>query len=281
MHSSLISTQTLEQELGSSNLVILDGSGHLPAANRDPKADFEAAHIPDARFVDLSTLIDKNSNVPQALPHPKQLADRLADLGVDDGCRIVIYDDSALKTSARLWFMLTAHGIDNVAILDGGLAKWQNEGRPTESVEQSFERSLPVTVNTPTRVRSKVNMLANIGSETEQMLDARAADRVYGTGIDPVHGGQNGRIPGSLNLPFGQVFKADGTYKTPAGLRDAFESAGINLDQPVVTTCGSGITASVLLFALHLIGKNDTALYDGSWMDWGADPDTPKLQGPQ
>jgi thiosulfate/3-mercaptopyruvate sulfurtransferase len=129
-------------------------------------------------------------------------------------------------------------------------------------------------------VRSKADMLANIASGREQVLDARGADRVYGTGIDPVHGGPNGRIPGALNLPFGGVLNADGTYKSPDAIRAALTAAGIDLDQPVTTTCGSGVTASVLMFAMHLIGKHDTALYDGSWSEWGADPDTPKLQGP-
>jgi thiosulfate/3-mercaptopyruvate sulfurtransferase len=124
-------------------------------------------------------------------------------------------------------------------------------------------------------------MLANITSRAEQVLDARSADRVYGSGIDPVHGGQNGRIPGSLNLPFTEVLNPDGTYKSPAELRRAFTGAGIDLTQPIVTTCGSGVTASVLSFALHLIGKDDTALYDGSWSEWGADPETPKAQGPE
>ena len=281
MHNNLVSTQMLEDNLGSPDLVILDASGHLPAANRDPRAEYEAAHIPGARLVDLTTLVDTSSSVPQALPNVRQLAQRLAELGADERNRVVLYDNSQIKTSARVWFMLAAHGFDNVALLDGGFAKWQAEGRPVASAALDAEPGDAPSLNTPIRVRSKVNMLANIDTGVEQVLDARGADRVYGAGIDPVHGGQNGRIPGSLNLPFGQVFNADGTYKSPADLREAFESAGIDLERPIVTTCGSGATASVLLFALHLIGKHDTALYDGSWMEWSADPDTPKLQGPE
>jgi thiosulfate/3-mercaptopyruvate sulfurtransferase len=130
-------------------------------------------------------------------------------------------------------------------------------------------------------VRSKADMLANLESRAAQVLDARSADRVYGTGIDPVHGGQNGRIPGALNLPFTDVLNADGTYKSPAELRALFAAAGIDLAAPVITSCGSGVTASVLLFALHLVGVDDAALYDGSWSEWSADPDTPKVQGPE
>ena len=133
----------------------------------------------------------------------------------------------------------------------------------------------------PSGVRSKADMLANLDSKAEQVLDARAADRVFGTGVDPVHGGQNGRIPGTLNLPFGEVFNDDGTYKSPATLRAAFEAVGVDWQRPVVTSCGSGVTASVLLFALHLAGKEDIALYDGSWAEWASDPDTPKAQGPE
>ena len=130
-------------------------------------------------------------------------------------------------------------------------------------------------------VATKGALIANLEKQSLQVLDARSADRVFGTGIDPVHGGQNGRIPGSFNLPFGDVFEDDGTFKSPEDLRRAFSQAGVDLEQPVVTTCGSGVTASVLLFAMHLIGKYDTALYDGSWQEWSADPDTPKAQGPE
>ncbi|MEL7446324.1 MAG: rhodanese-like domain-containing protein, partial [Pseudomonadota bacterium] len=138
----------------------------------------------------------------------------------------------------------------------------------------------PTELDAPTRVRSKTDMLANLESKAEQVVDARSADRVFGEGIDPVHGGQNGRIPGSFNLPFGRLLNEDGTYKSPDAIRAEFETSGIDLRGPVVTSCGSGVTASVLAFGLHLIGKDDWALYDGSWSEWGSDPDTPKEQGP-
>ncbi len=281
MHRSLISTQALEEQLGSPDIVVLDASLHLPAANRDPRAEYEAKHIPGALYLDVKTLVDTGSSVPQALPNPAQLADRLAALGVHARQRIVLYDDSALRSSARAWFMLAVHGVGSVAILDGGFAKWQAEGRPTDALGSDTKPTEPAALAAPNRVRDKEEMLINLETRAEQVLDARAADRVYGTGIDPVHGGQNGRIPGSLNLPFGQVFNSDGTFKSAEAIRSAFADAGIDLTQPIVTTCGSGITASVLLFALHLIGIDDAALYDGSWMEWEADPDTPKAQGPE
>ncbi|MBV7259346.1 sulfurtransferase [Erythrobacter crassostreae] len=279
--NGLVSTEWLANNLDAADLVILDASRHLPAANRDPRADFEAAHIPGARFLDLATLTDTSSDVPQALPSPAQLAERLASLGVQSGHKIVLYDDSAVRTSARAWFTLIAHGIDDVAILDGGFAKWRSEGRKTEAGEATYETCETATLPAANGVRFKADMLANVQNGDEQVLDARGADRVFGDGPDPVHGGENGRIPGSCNLPFNQVFAEDGTYKSPGALKTAFEQSGIDLSRPLVTSCGSGVTASILLFALHLIGKYDIALYDGSWAEWSADPDTPKQQGPQ
>jgi thiosulfate/3-mercaptopyruvate sulfurtransferase len=281
--SSLVSTEWLAARLGEPDLVVLDASRHLPAAGRDPRAEFMAGHIPGARFLDLANLTDTASPVPAALPTFQQVFFRMADEGAGRLDRIVLYDDSALRTSARAWFILTAFGFPAVAILDGGLQKWRAEQRPLRRFEPVPTAGVTVPREwdvAPTRVRYKADMLANLASKAEQVLDARGADRVFGTGIDPVHGGQNGRIPGSLNLPFGEVFNADGTFKSPEDLRAAFAAAGVDLARPVVTTCGSGLTASVLLFALHLIGKHDTALYDGSWQEWEADPAAPKEQGP-
>jgi thiosulfate/3-mercaptopyruvate sulfurtransferase len=278
---ALVTTQWLaDAASGNSELAVLDASLHLPASGRNPLDDFAKAHIPGARLLDLASLVDTASPVPQAIARPDQLADRLAQLGVAPDAAIVLYDDSAIRSAARAWFVLTACGRERVAILDGGLAKWRAEGRALESGLPASTATGTASLAPPRGVRSKADMLANLGSGAEQVLDARSADRVFGDGIDPVHGGPNGRIPGALNLPCTRVFSPDGTYKSPDGLRAAFNAAGIDLGRPVITTCGSGVTASVLLFALHLIGKRDTALYDGSWSEWSADPDTPKAQGP-
>lgn len=276
----LVSTEWLAEHLGEPDLVVLDASRHLPAANRNPRAEYEAAHIPGSRFLDLASLTDTASSVPAALPNADQLAQRMSGLGIGEGMRIVLYDDSGVKSSARAWFTFEAHGARRVAILDGGLAKWRAEGRPLEAGTCESAAATPPVLHEAKGVATKAEMLANLENTYEQVLDARGADRVFGTGIDPVHGGENGRIPGSLNLPFGEVFAEDGTFRSPADLTAAFERAGVDLDAPLVTTCGSGITASVLLFAARLAGKSDVRLYDGSWMEWEADPDTPKEQGP-
>jgi len=279
--ASLVSCQWLAEHRAAPGLVVLDASYHLPAAARDAGAEFAAAQIPGARFLDLASLYDAGSPVPYAFPTPEQLAARLASLGIGPEDAIVIYDDSAIRTAARAWFVLTASGRGNVAILDGGLAKWRAEGLPLEAGTPDITPAAPATLAAPTRVKTKADMLANLDSRAAQVLDARSADRVYGSGIDPVHGGQNGRIPGAKNLPFTEVFNADGTWKSPEALREILSTAGIDLAAPVTTTCGSGVTASVLLFAMHLAGKDDAALYDGSWSEWSADPATPKVQGPE
>lgn len=279
----LVSTQWLAEYLAQPGLLVLDASRHLPATARDPQAEFVASHIPGARFLDLASLKDTGSSVPDAIPTHDQLMARLKALGWVPGDAIILYDDSAIRTSARAWFTLMAYGIERVAILDGGLGKWRAEERALESGQADIPAGKAGKAGggpAPARIRFKADLLANIENGAQQVVDARAADRVFGDGIDPVHGGPNGRIPGALNVPFGEVFRADGTYKSATQLRAVFEAAAVDWQRPVITTCGSGMTASVLLFALHLAGKDDTALYDGSWSEWAADPATPKAQGP-
>jgi thiosulfate/3-mercaptopyruvate sulfurtransferase len=279
--SALVSAEWLAGNCAAPGLAVLDASHHLPAAARDAAAEFAAGHIPGARFLGLASLFDAGSPVPYALPTPDQLAARLALLGVRGEDAIVLYDDSAIRTAARAWFLLTAMGRRQVAILDGGLGAWRAGGHPLASGAEHGEALAPASLSAPRRVRSKAEMLANLASGAEQVVDARSADRVYGTGTDPVHGLPMGRIPGARNVPFTAVLNPDGTYRSPEEIRAAFVAAGVDLARPIVTSCGSGVTASVLLFALHLAGVEQTALYDGSWSEWGADPATPKAQGPE
>jgi len=276
---SLVSTDWLAQHLGEAGLVVLDASAHLPDARRDPRAEFEASHIPGARFLDLPSLTDPDSPVPAAVPTGAQFAERMQALGVNDGDRVVIYDDSAVKTSARAWFIARMHGVREAAILDGGLAKWRAEGRALERGTPAAERGGFTSTAGAGTVRFKPEILADLGTRREQLVDARGRARFTGEEADFRPNIASGHIPGSRNLPYNLLFAHDGTFCSPKDLRRAFAEAGVDLDKPVVTTCGGGVTAAVLLFALHLLGKDDVALYDGSWSEWGADLDTPKELG--
>jgi thiosulfate/3-mercaptopyruvate sulfurtransferase len=277
---SLVSTEWLAAELGASDLRVVDASYFLASDNRDAAADYEAGHIPGAVFLDLAGLADTTSELPLMLPKPEKFASRMQSLGLGDGSRIVLYDDSPYKSAARAWWMLAqVFGAHGVAILDGGLAKWKTEGRPLEMGKNTLRHRHFTVWKNDKAVRDKAQILANIDSKAEQVLDARGAKRFTGEERDPRPGVAAGHIPGSFNLPYGEMFNADGTYKTGAELKAAFEGAGIDLSKPLVTTCGSGLTAATLVFAAHLLGKSDVALYDGSWSDWGTDAATPKATG--
>ncbi len=273
---SLVSTEWLANEMGASDLRIVDCSKHLPAANRDALAEYEAGHIPGAVFMDLGDLVDTNAPVENTLPPAEKFASRMQSLGLGDGSRIVLYDDSAVKTSARAWFMLKMFGAHDVAILDGGLAKCKAEGRALATGRETLRHRHFTVWRDDKQVRAKEDILANLETRAEQVIDARGAARWSGAEADPRPNIACGHIPGSANVPYTTLYNADGTFKSKAELKAAFEAAGVDLSKPIVTSCGSGVTACVLLFALHLLGKEDTALYDGSWTEWGADPDTPK-----
>ena len=276
---SLVTTDWLAKEMGASDLRVVDATKFLIGTDRDPRAEYEAGHIPGAVFMDLSELADPAHPIENMAPTAEKFASRMQALGLGDGSRIVLYDDSPLKSAARAWWLLKLFGAHNVALLDGGLAKWKAEGRPLETGNHSLRHRHFTVWRDANVVRDKAQMLSNIDSDAEQVVDARPAGRFAGEDSDPRPGMAAGHIPQSRSLPHTLMFNADGTWKRDDALRSAFTAAGIDLSKPIVATCGSGMTAAVVAFGAHLLGKDDVALYDGSWAEWGADPATPKAVG--
>lgn len=276
---SLVSTEWLERALGAPDLRVIDATIFLPGSGRDAQADFEAEHIPGAVFMDLDSIVDPDHPAPHMLPPEPLFASRARALGFGDGDRFVVYDNSPLHSAARGWWMLKVFGARDVAILDGGLPKWKAEGRPLESGSPAIRPGHFTPSLRKEAVADKGWVSGIVHSGDHEIVDARPAARFAGEEPEPRPGVTPGHIPGSRNLPQGELFNPDNTWKRGEALRHAFEDAGIDLDKPMVTTCGSGVTAAVLLFGAHLLGKEDVKLYDGSWSEWGADPSTPKATG--
>lgn len=270
-----VTTEWLAKHLDEPDVRVVDGTWHMPQAKRDARAEFEAAHIPGAVFFDIDAIADRATSLPHMLPSAAQFAASVGELGISNGHRIVVYDVRGVVSAARVWWTFRAFGHDDVAVLDGGLRKWRAEGRPVESGGAAPARVAFTARLRPELVRDVEAMRANVARRTVQVLDARSAGRFAGTEPEPRAGLRGGHIPGSLSLPYETLYRPDGTLKPPHELREAVTAAGVDLDRPVVTTCGSGVTASVLALALYLIGRRDVAVYDGSWSEWGSRSDTP------
>ena len=272
----LVSTQWLADNLGQDDLAILDATMFMPGSGRDGRAEFLDAHIPGARFLDVDAVSDKTKPTPHMLPSAEAFGEAMETLGVGRDDRIVVYDNSPLRTAARGWFMLRHFGATQVAILNGGFQKWTAEERPVEIGEPAPRSARFEAIERPGEVVAKQEVLAGVGL----LLDARGAGRFEGSEPDPRPGVATGHIPGSRNLPFPALYSEDGTFRDREEIARAFAAAGADPRAPFVASCGSGVTANSLIFAAHLLGNRDTRLYDGSWSEWGADPSTPKAQGP-
>ena len=275
----LVTTEWLAAELGKSDIRVIDATLFLANHARNARTEFEAAHIPGAVFFDIDEVSDPSSTLPHMLPPPEKFASRMQALGLGDGSRIIVYDNSPLRSAARVWWMLTLFGAHEVAILDGGFAKWQAEGRPVESGKPIVRHRHFTVWADRSLVRDQKQMTDNLRSKAEQVVDARSAGRFAGSDPEPRAGLRGGHIPGSKNLPFDQLFNEDGTYKSKDAIKAEFEAAGIDLTKPLVATCGSGVTSGVLAFGAALLGRGKIAIYDGSWSEWGASATNPVVTG--
>ena len=273
---TVVSTEWLAARLGEPDLRVVDATFYLPHLKRDARAEFVQAHIPGAVFFDIDAIADPGTSLPHMLPSPEAFARAVGALGIGSGDRVVAYGGRNMIASARVWWTFRVFGHDRVAVLDGGARKWKAEGRPIES---GMPEPTPRRFTAGFRkelVADFGRMRANLEMPREQMLDARSEGRFVGTEPEPRAGLRGGHIPGSLNLPYDRVFRTeDDTLLPPEALKAAFSDAGLDLGRPVVTTCGSGVSAAVLTLGLYLLGRADAAVYDGSWTEWGGRTDTP------
>jgi len=268
--TTLVSTDWLAAELDAPDLRILDASWYLPTQDRDPKAEFAANHIPGARFFDIDDVSDSNSDLPHMAPPVEKFMSRLRALGVGDGHRVVVYDGAGLFSAARVWWLFRHMGKTDIAVLDGGLPKWIADGHAVEAGPPTIrDRHMTATRN-PNLVRDVTQVALASKLNQAEIVDARAAERFRGDAPEPRQGLRSGHIPNSKNVPFTTLLNDDKTMKSASELTAIFEGAGVDLSRPIITSCGSGVTAAVLSLALEIIGHRDHALYDGSWTEWGS-----------
>ena len=273
---AVVSTEWLARELGRPGLRVIDASWYLPGSGRDAAGDYRAGHIPGAVFFDLDASSDPRSPLPHMLPPEAEFAERMASLGLSDPDDIVVYDGSGVNLSApRVWWMFRVFGHPRVAVLDGGIGKWRRERRVLETGVVTPSPGHFTARLDRRGVRGLAEIHANIYQGAEQLVDVRSAGRFTGEEPEPRPGLRGGHIPGSMNLPFTELVKADGTILPPDELRGRLLGAGLDLSRPVVATCGSGTSACALALSLHLLGHTQTAVYDGAWSEWGARDDTP------
>lgn len=276
----LVSTDWLSDHLDDPDVVIVDGSWHLPGSGRDGRKEYEAAHIPGAVFFDIDAIADTSNPLPHMLPAPEAFADAIGALGIDETQTIVVYDSLGLFSAPRVWWTFRVMGAWNVVILDGGLPRWRAEGRPVDGRPVNRTPRRFRTTFDSDAVRDMTEVRDGIAARSLQLVDARPRARFLGEAPEPRSWVKSGRIPGSLNLPSSEVI-ADGRMKEPAELKAAFAAAGVDPAKPIVTSCGSGVNAAILTLALEMIGVERSSLYDGSWTEWGGRNDTPVATGPE
>ena len=280
MSNDIVSTDWLAAHLGSPDIAIIDASWHLPTTGRDAKAEFRDAHIPGAQFFDIDELSDTASTLPHMLPSAEKFSSRMRRMGIGDGKRVIAYDSVGLFSAARAWWMFKVFGHDDVAVLDGGLRKWLAEGRATEDGPALPRQERHFTARVKgSMVKDMKEVATALKSGTAQLADARSGTRFRGEEVEPRPGVRAGHMPNASNVHYASLLNPDGTLKPAAEIAAVFKAAGIDLARPVITSCGSGVTAAILTLGLTLTGARDHALYDGSWTEWGGNPDTPVVTG--
>jgi len=268
--NSIISSSWLNEHLQAPDVKILDASWYLPTENRFPELEFKKEHIPGATFFDIDEICDSNSNLPHMLPSPEKFASRVRRLGIGDGHRVIIYDGSGLFSAARVWWMFRVFGFEDVALLDGGLPKWKELGFKVESKIKSVQEFHFTVRKNSLMVSDSTDIYEASTKGSAQIIDARARDRFLGEAPEPRPGLRSGHIPNSFNIPYPKLLNEDKTLKETEELIKIFEKAGIDINKPIISTCGSGVTAAIINLALEHLGARQVTLYDGSWCEWGS-----------